>query len=120
MSDSIDAAQVVDAQLAAYNARDLDRFLAFFADDPVLRAADGTEVARGLAALSAGYGPWFEGNPALHAEVTGRLVLGDVVVDRERVETAQGLLAALVVYELRDGRIIAMTTLAQGPDPSVP
>ena len=62
MRESIEPVPVVDAQVEAYNARDLDRFLTFFADDAVLRAPDGTESARGLAALSAGYRQWFDGN----------------------------------------------------------
>lgn len=53
---------------------------------------------------------FFRKNPALHAEVPGRLVLGNTVVLRETVagRTDGRVVQSVVTYKLRDGRIAAV------------
>jgi hypothetical protein len=109
---------VIDEQVRAYNDRDLRRFLGHFTDDVLMRDGQGGEVARGVAALGDAYRGWFAANPDLHAEIVGRLVVGDVVVDQELVRTAQGAISAIVAYELRGGRIATMARLALEPVPN--
>lgn len=77
--------QLVQAQVDAYNARDLEAFLAVYAEEVVL-VNDGKERTLAKAALRAGYGKLFSENPGLRCVVLRREVSGDTVIDDERVD----------------------------------
>ncbi len=99
----------VEEQLAAYNARDLERFLACYAPDAVIEDEANARLMVGHAAMRPAYAALFANNPALHAEVPSRIRVGEFVVDEELVTGLPGRrepLHAVVVYRLRDGLII--------------
>jgi hypothetical protein len=99
-----DAAQ---AQLEAYNAKDLQRFLDVFADDVrEFRPPETEPFLIGREAFAEYYGSQRFTLPGLHAEVLERMVVGTIVVDHERIsgirtEPVEGV----AVYEVVDGRI---------------
>lgn len=97
----------VQRQLAAYNARDLDRFVAEYSDDVrVFRAPSGLPVLEGKAAFAAHYAEHRFGLPNLHADVLARMVVGNKVIDHERVSGVRDdPFDAAVVYEVVDGSI---------------
>jgi len=98
----------VQRQLDAYNARDLQRFLAEYADDVVVfrpPAAEPTIV--GKEALSAHYAKNRFNLPALHARLLSRIVSGDTVVDQE-TGVPGGVIGAVAVYKVKEGRIQAV------------
>ena len=103
----------VQRQLEAFNAHDLDGFVACYATDVVIRHGDGRELIRGHDGMRGFYGP-FINDPALHAEVANRLQSGDWVVDEEHTVWTDGRADALVAYEVRDGLIQTMVMLG-GP-----
>ena len=79
-------ADPVEGQLAAYNARDVEAFLPWFADDVIVEDGDGNLVLRGKDAMRARYGPMFAANPALLCTVVSRIRVGDGwVIDEERI-----------------------------------
>src|SRR5690606_26002969 len=72
-------------QLDAYNAHDLERFVACYHPEVEVRDFPAGELRlRGHADLRERYGPLFE-RPELHAELVARMTLGAVVIDQERV-----------------------------------
>jgi len=99
---------IVDAQVDAYNRRDLDAFAHCYADDAVGALHPGGEVRfSGQAALRERYQKLFAENPDLHCTLASRVVDGRFVVDQEVIS---GLKAgtpkrAAVIYEV-DGRRI--------------
>lgn len=99
-----EAATVVDRQLAAYNAHDLDAFLATYAADVEVEGRDGGTTT-GLSAVAARYGDLFA-QGRCRAEISARVCEGAWVVDRE---TAHGLgdepITVLVAYRVRNGLI---------------
>lgn len=102
-----EAEAVVQRQLEAYNRRDIDAFLACYADDAKLWIAPGTLTESGREALRIRYKRRFDGAPALHATIAQRMVLGRFVVDHERVSgVPEGRLETVVTYEVVDGRIV--------------
>lgn len=106
----------VDVQLEAYNARDLEAFLACYAPDVVVEDAGGQPMMTGHDGLRAVYGALFTQSPALHAEVTSRIRVGEFVIDEEHVTGANltGFPAevhAAVIYRVRDGRIMHVRML---------
>lgn len=97
----------VQRQLEAYNARDLARFVAQYAQDVrVFRPPAPEPVLVGKAALARHYAEHRFTLPALHAEVVNRMVAGDIVVDHERITGLQpGVVEAIAVYAVADGLI---------------
>jgi hypothetical protein len=76
----------VQRQLDAYNARDIERFAAEYADDIRVFIPPAIEpVLQGKAAFAAHYAGKRFANPRLHAELVSRIVCGQRVVDHERV-----------------------------------
>ncbi len=97
----------VQRQLDAYNARDLDRFVAEYADDVEVFRPPATEpVLAGKSALWAHYAAHRFNLPGLHAELVSRIVMGNKVIDHERiVGVGDGAMEAAAVYEVVGGRI---------------
>lgn len=109
MSQSaLPAEAVLQRQMEAYNRRDIDAFCAFFAPDAVTRLYENDEVlAEGIEALRELYGRRFRENPNLHLQVQTRMVLDNVVVDRELITGFDGgsTVEAIAIYEVRHGLI---------------
>ena len=97
----------VQRQLEAYNDRDLARFVAQYTDDVrVFRPPAPEPVLAGKAAFEAHYAAHRFDLTALHADVLNRLVVGNKVIDHERVSGVRDEpFDAAVVYEVRDGLI---------------
>jgi len=112
----MDAVTVVQQQLEAYNARDLERFLALYAEDIVAYRPPAAEpVLSGKAAFAGFYRAQRFCHEGLHAELLGRLVLADKVFDHERISGVTPAPFELVVaYCVRDGLIRATWAFAPG------
>ena len=99
---------VVQKQLEAYNARDLDTFVATYADDVQLFDLPDKLLMRGHVELRDRYRKTFA-DPRLHAEIVNRIVLGNTVIDHERVRVTfpdgPGTVEAVAIYEVREGKI---------------
>jgi hypothetical protein len=97
----------VQRQLDAYNARDLERFLAEYTDDVQVFRPPATEpVLSGKKAFGEHYAKNRFTLPNLHARLVNRIVSGHIVVDHEDVTgLPEGNLAAVAVYEVVNGRI---------------
>ena len=104
---------IVDAQLAAYNRRDLKGFLSFYAEDAVLANHPNQITQTGKAEMRTRYQLRFS-NPNVHADIIKRVTFGRFVIDHERVVAAppaEGTLEAVAVYEIKDGKIVRVTFL---------
>jgi hypothetical protein len=100
------AVEVVEEQLKAYNARDLDQFAATYADDIRIWRMPATEPSIvGQAQLRDVYAKRFT-SPNLHATIVNRIATGDKVIDHERVVGIEaGPIEAVAVYQVVDGLI---------------
>ncbi len=98
---------LVQRQLNAYNARNLEAFVATYTPDVVLYTFPDQVILTGRDALRERYGRLFAENPGLHARLLGRLTLGNYVIDREQViGRADGrILHAIAIYHVQEGRI---------------
>ena len=97
----------VQRQLEAYNARDLARFVAEYSDDVrVFRPPAAEPVISGKTALSAHYAANRFNLPNLHAHLVSRTVLGNKVIDHERITgIGDGVMEVAAVYEVVGNRI---------------
>src|SRR5690606_9404268 len=103
----MNAADIVQSQLEAYNAQDLDAFCAIYADDCVIADLNGPVTQAGVQEVRARYAKTFADFPNNRASVVHRMALGDVVIDHEKVERSpEGpFFEALVIYTVKNGRI---------------
>jgi imidazolonepropionase-like amidohydrolase len=115
-------ADIVQRQLNAYNARDLDAFIATYRPDARLYVFPDRLEAEGHAAMRRIYGPMFANLPDLHAEVPRRIVAGNHVIDQEVVTGLPGgeTVRATAIYEVQDGLIARVWFIEGGETPPAP
>lgn len=104
MSDSFD---LVQRQLEAYNAQDIDAFLACYADDAELATLNGGVNQKGLGAIRQRHEDLFAQFPQNRAKLVNRIDLGTTVIDHEAVERSPGgeTFEVAAIYTIRDGKI---------------
>lgn len=101
--------KTVQAQVEAFNARDLEAFVATFAEDVEAFDFPATpQGPKGRAGLKEIYSKRFKENPDLHASVKAQMVSGGYVIQKERI-TGRGAgkpaLDLVVIYLVEDGKI---------------
>jgi imidazolonepropionase-like amidohydrolase len=97
---------LVQRQLNAYNARDLEAFAATYADDVQVVGLDGKVQLRGMTDFKNDYRDMFVKLTKLHCQVVKRIVRGSFVIDEESVTGVRPEpLRAVAIYEIRNGRI---------------
>lgn len=102
--------QLVQRQLEAYNARDIDAFLACYAPGIRVEDLDGERVLDGHGAVARHYRALFADNPGLRASLLDRISVGEYVIDEELVDgRADGrTLHVAAVYRVVDGLIASV------------
>lgn len=75
----------VEEQLDAFNARDLERFLACYSDDIVIEDGAGELIYAGIAAMRENYTLSFSHYPQVDCRITNRIRIGNYVIDEERI-----------------------------------
>ena len=107
---------VVQFQLDAYNARDLDRFLAAYSDEVrIFRPPDPAAFIVGKPALAEYYATQRFNLVDLNAVVLNRIVLGSRIIDHERISgVREPAFEVAAVYEVADGLIRTVWFFAAG------
>lgn len=99
---------VVQAQLDAYNAKDIDALLATYAPDAEQYVLHGERLAQGHAQMRERFLLRFA-EPDLYARLLSRPLVGAMVVDSELITRnfpeGLGTVEMLCVYEVVGGRI---------------
>ena len=103
----ITAEQLAQQQLNAYNAQDIDAFLAPYSDSVKVYNYPNDFRYQGIENMRSGYATFFDKNPDLHCELINRMVLGNTVIDQEHVTgSAEGWdLKAIAIYKIAHGKI---------------
>jgi hypothetical protein len=97
---------LVQRQLNAYNARNIEAFLEPYADDVELYTFPDKLTAKGKAAMRERYAGFFEKTPELHCEIKGRIVQGNVVIDKESITgIGERTLEATAIYRIENNKI---------------
>lgn len=106
--------EVVDRQMIAYNAHDLERFLPCYTEDiTVYRLPEGTVGLTGKDEFAEFYRTERFNRPELHYKVKQRMVIGNRVIDHEVISglDATGAVEVLVIFEVTGGLISRMWAL---------
>jgi hypothetical protein len=91
----------VEAQLAAYNAHDVDAFMCCYTADCAIDDGDGTRLLTGHAEMRPRYVALFASSPNLRCEIVSRVCIGDYVIDEEKISgRVPNLRRAVVIYRI--------------------
>ena len=100
---------VVQRQLDAYNARNIEAFLETYADTIVIYDFPHQPTMRGKEEVRTRYAKLFDDAPNLYAEVKKRITIGNTVIDQEYVRAGGRFINAVAIYEVADGKIVRVT-----------
>ena len=100
-----DFEEVAQAQLEAYNARDIDTFLAQYADDVEVYRFPNTLLYHGKKAMRKTYERMFKTISNLHCTLVNRIVEQNVVIDKEQVRLNDKMIRATAIYVIKDFKI---------------
>jgi len=100
-------ADIAQAQLDAYNAQDLEKYVTYFAPDCVISGLNGTPTETSRDAIKARYAKAFAQFPQNKAVLKNRVAVGNTVVDHELVIRAPGgeQFEIIAIYSFKDGLI---------------
>ncbi len=98
----------VQKQLEAYNARDIDAFMVWWADDCQYYEFPSRLLASGTAEIRERHISRFK-EPNLHGRLIKRIIVANVVVDQETVtrtfSNGPGEVDVAAIYEVTEGKI---------------
>lgn len=99
---------IIQRQLDAYNAHDLDALMATYADEAQQFEHPDKLLATGSAQIRERFSARFK-EPNLHAQLVKRIVAGNIVIDHEQVTRTfpegAGKLELVAIYEVQHGKI---------------
>jgi hypothetical protein len=114
-------AGVIQRQLDAYNARDIDAFMACWSNDAQYFEHPSKLLASGLAGIRERHIARFE-EPDLHGRLVQRITIGNKVIDQEIVTRnfpdGPGQIEVVAIYEVERGKI-AKVWFIFGPETQI-
>ncbi len=98
-------ASIAQAQLDAYNSRDINAFLENYSDDVEVYRFPNKLLYKGKEIMKKTYVRMFETTPNLHCKLVSRIVEQNVVIDKEKVQLKNGIIQATAIYVIKDNKI---------------
>lgn len=98
---------VVQRQVDAYNARDINSFSDTYADSVVFYNFPDKYLGKGKEFIKKEYTDLFLHYPKLHCNIVERIVQGNTIIDKEHViVTDDRHVDAVAIYQVEDGKIV--------------
>lgn len=99
--------ELADLQLKGYNERNIDLFLEAYSDSVKIYSFPNKLLYTGKETMRANYSGMFNNLTDLNCTIKSRMVLGNTVIDEERVllRKDQPLLEAIAIYKIASGKI---------------
>jgi hypothetical protein len=114
MAEAHSPETIVQRQLDAYNARDVEALLRVYSGNAEMFEFPSTLVASGTDALRDRFSVRFK-EPNIHAKLLSRTIAGRIVVDHEEVTRTfpegPGKLQLIMIYEVNDSQIVRAWTI---------
>ncbi len=101
--------QIVQRQVNAYNARDIDAFVDTYSPEVEIYNEQGEMTMKGHDKMREVYAPMFERVTNLYCEIQNRIVINNKVIDKEKVRFNDRFLNAVAMYEVTNGKISKVT-----------
>jgi len=107
--------KVVQHNLEAYNARDIQAFISDYAEDIELYSFGNNQpTAKGLSEVKEIYANLFDASPNLNSTIINRIVFENKVIDHESITGRMGkkdLVEMVLIYEIKDDKIFKITAI---------
>ena len=103
------AEMLIQRQLNAYNAKDIDAFLATYADNIQLYNFPDSLIGSGKEKMKEMYEGFFKSANNLHSKIVDRINLNNTIIDHEVVTFNGKTIEGIAIYEVKDGKIIKVT-----------
>lgn len=97
---------LVDRQLKAYNAKNIEAFLEPYAEDIELYEFPDKMVSKGKDAMRKDYEGMFKNIAKLHCDIVGRIVQGNIIIDKESISgMGKNKFEATAIYHIEKNKI---------------
>ncbi len=107
--------EIVQKQLDTYNARDIAGFMSIMsAEVSLYNLGEPKPLAEGHNTVKAIYQSLFDKSPELKSVLVNRIVMGNVVIDHEKITGRMGnkeVLELSVIYEVQGEKIHKITVI---------
>lgn len=103
--------EIVQQQLEAYNARDIEGFVNTYSEAVKLYDFPNKKTSEGKEKLRGSYTGFFDATPDLHCEIINRIVIGNKVIDEESITVNGNNFRAVAIYEVENDKIAKVTFL---------
>lgn len=99
--------QLAEHQLQGYNERNVTKFLEAYSDSVKVYTFPDKLMYQGKDKMKRGYEGMFSSMPDLHCTLKSRMVLGNTVIDEERVvfNKNKPVVEAIAIYKIAGGKI---------------
>ncbi|WP_141731174.1 nuclear transport factor 2 family protein [Oligoflexus tunisiensis] len=106
--------ELIDKQYAAYNSKDIDRFMSFFASSAKICTVPADICMEGESQIRAHFSEFFSKFETLDAKVSKRIIDQDYVLDWEQLSAVAKngkavKLSGISVYRVERGKIASLT-----------
>ena len=98
-------AALVQRQLNSYNFRNIEVFLEPYAEDVEIYTFPDKLRSKGKEGMRKTYSKMFDNTPNLHCELLGRIIQGNVVIDKERVQFGDKIIESVAIYHIENDKI---------------
>ncbi len=97
---------LVERQLKGYNAKNIEAFLEPYSEDVELYEFPDKMVLKGKDAMRKDYEGMFKNIVNLHCDIVGRIVQGNIVIDKESISgMGKSKFEATVIYHIEKNKI---------------
>ncbi len=103
------AEHIVQKQLDAYNARDINAFMATYTENIKIYNFPEKLSSEGQESMRKNYAGFFKNTPDLHCTIKKRICIGNKVIDHEEAIMNGKTFTIVAVYEVTDGLISKVT-----------
>jgi hypothetical protein len=97
--------EIAQAQLEAYNNRDIEAFLKPYAKNVKVYTFPNNLNYEGIDEMRKRYASMFENTKDLHCKIISRIVKGNTVIDEELVTANGNTFKAVAIYTIKNGKI---------------
>lgn len=106
---------LAEAQLKAYNARDIEAFLVPYSDTVKVYAYPNQLRYQGKETMRKVYTEMFANLPDLHCTLVNRIAMGSTVIDQEDVFIRKGQpnIKAIAIYKMQGDKIVEVTFIQE-------
>lgn len=107
--------KIVQANLDAYNNRDIETFMFYISDSiKVYNFGEPEPVIDGKSEVKEVYKSYFNSSPNLHSKIIKRIIFDNKVIDYEHITGARGndkAFEIILIYEVHKNKIVKMTSI---------